>query len=877
MNKFVKIIWSNLGLSIAALCAVAIVGWVCLSAVEGEIKSSLRVGMQMSLARSIKMFKIWENDMASKAKSIAGDRLFQEYAMDLIDDTDRSIGIKDRRRSNNKLLGFSDYIKSKLDQNGFLGFVLLDMKGVSKGASEEPGVGHKKLIEKAGNSFFELALLGNTSLTLPFESEVPLRNDLGDLVKNKPNMLVSTPVLDPKGRMIGVLALRMFPEEVFTNIFEIEHEGKTGEIYAFNSSGLMISKSRFESQLKEMGVIKNTDEINSILNVRLHDPGIDLTLERQSNGTNREMALTRMAKSALKGETGYDFDGYIDYRGVDVVGAWSWLPEFGFGVANEMDFDEAYHLIYVLRKWFWLLFGILFFISLMALNLRIRQKRSEKDLISAKLATESERQKLFDMLDNLPMSFHLQAPDYSVPFANKEYKKLFGGNSKKKCYEQMHNRNAPCEVCTTFKVFDHGNDESTIWTASNGKTFLTVCTPFTDIDGSPLVMEMALDITDQENAKREAEKANQAKSDFLSRMSHELRTPMNAILGFTQLLKISSQSKLSDIECDNLARVSSAGNHLLELINEVLDLSRIESGNMELSFEVVDMIPIVDNVFSISKPIAGKKGISLEYLNAPEKNCYVNVDPLRLKQVVLNLISNAIKYNKPNGSVWVSYEKQDNGMMRLGVRDTGHGIPEDKKSKLFKPFERFDEDAETIEGTGIGLTITKQLVELMNGTIGFESVLREGSFFYVDIPISSESPFKKTEKIAESIEPSLTGINKKILYIEDISANVELVRQIIDSSQGIRLLSAPTASEGIELAKNENPDLILMDMHMPEMDGLTAFKKLQTIEETKNIPVIALTADAMDADIKKALGIGFKDYITKPIDVPKFLKAIDTY
>ena len=751
---------SSVGLSVGALLAVIAVAWLCLMAVEREVENNLRIEMQMSLARSIKMFKIWENDVASKAKSIASDLTAQKYIRSLI--KNKKIPNQDGagQTGADQLKNLLDYLGPKIDQYGFFGFVILDKQGHALAASESKGIGHSKLLEKAGRKFFDLALLGNTALALPFKSEVPIPDQQGILKENWPNMLIATPLSGIGDDAAGVLALRIRPEEVFTHIFEIQQSGNTGALYAFNSSGLLISESRFSSQLQGIGLIESEDEALSILNLELRDPGKNLLEESISSQPSQHWPMTRMAKSALEGETGYDFEGYRDYRGVTVVGAWSWLPEFGFGVANEMGINEAYGLIYFLRKWFLFLFGFLFLTSSMALILGIRQRRSEKQMVKA---------------------------------------------------------------------------------------------------------------------KEEAEKANQAKSEFLARMSHELRTPMNAILGFSQLLEIDSENTFTDLQKDNLGRISSAGYHLLELINEVLDLSRVESGNLELSIEPVDMVLIVDNVISISKPLADEKGISLEYQEIPQGSYSIEADQLRFKQVVLNLVSNAIKYNKPNGSVVVSYEKQESGKMRLGIRDTGHGISDRHKDMLFRPFERFDIEAEQIEGTGIGLTISKQLIELMNGAIGFESVPGEGSFFYIDIPMSDKTSLPlEISAPSDLMDAKLIDPKKnKILYVEDISANLELVKQILVNRPHVELLWACNALEGIGLAQTETLDLILMDIHMPGMDGLTAFKKLQAIEKTKSIPVIALTADAMDGDTKKALDMGFSGYITKPIDVPHFLQVID--
>jgi PAS domain S-box-containing protein len=506
--------------------------------------------------------------------------------------------------------------------------------------------------------------------------------------------------------------------------------------------------------------------------------------------------------------------------------------------------------------------------------------------LSAILKSVNEDLNVNSLVQSSPVCHKIFDPDFNLRFMSRSgvsalkiediedfYGKIFPTDAAPKATRDIVNKNmylaSKGETNTVEYSFEV--DGKVIW-------FRTTISPSFNAEGKlSYITADSMDITSNKKMEKDAHKANQAKSEFLSRMSHELLTPMNAILGFTQLLEMTTQSKLSDKEMKNLHMISSAGNHLLELINEVLDISKIESGEMELSIEMVDLVFIVDNVISISRSLADTNNISIGYQEIPEDNIFAEVDPLRFKQVVLNLISNAIKYNKPNGSVVVSFEKLGNTHIRLGVKDTGYGIPDENKDKIFMPFERFNVNSEQIEGTGIGLTISQKLIELMNGSIDFKSVTGEGSFFYVDIPVSDKIPFPvQVENQSGSAQLSMEKNNlKKILYIEDIDVNVELVRQILIKRPRVELIAASNALDGIGLAQSENPDLILMDINMPGMDGIAAFNKLKVTEETRNIPVIALTADAMNTDIKKALDIGFKSYITKPLDVSTFFDEID--
>ncbi len=1019
------------------------VGGMGIWTVETQMKENLAAQLKLILSGNVESLKIWTEGTKLDAQVLSRQPEIHERLVSLLEIAETEPITTESISQLPELVWLRKHLGEACKTYGFVGFVLFDLTGLQVGALLEEPIGNRKLLEKS--DFFYRSKQGDTVISQPFAAEIDLPDEKGVFHSNQATMFVSTPIYNQSGEGIGVLAFRLRPEKEFSHILSISRFGETGETYAFNDEGTLVSNSRFDPQLVEIGLIQPGQK--SIFNIQIRDPGTNLTIKSlNSKKKTSQWPLTFMVAQAIQQKRGVNVDGYNDYRGNPVVGAWVWVPELDIGLTTEVDVAEAYRPLKTLMVWFLFLFSLLLVFGIIAFFLRARYVQSQQETAENEQRLRAFLDSAFDPIicidvlgiiqsvnssvktqfgydpsellgENIKMLMpepyfsehdgYLQAylktgkckiinmvrevtaqrkngtafpMELSVSESIVNGKQSFLGiirdiserkeveaeaRKSQKAIESVHlERNlilnsagegiygldnegittfvnpAACKMlgyskddlmgkgqhtlihhsypdgksyskkeCHIYAAFKdgkvHQESEEVFW-RKDGSSFPVeyisqpiydngiikgAVVTFTDITERKVAeKELKSAYSELENrisertlelntAKEEAEQHNLAKSEFLSRMSHELRTPMNAILGFTQLMEESTRDPLPKAHRNRTGQILKAGNHLLELINEILDLASIESGKITVSMEPVCISNLVEEALSVVRPLAQGFNIKLVDEITSNERFYVLADKTRLKQVLLNLLSNGIKYNRQEGSVTLSAFIEQGSQLRINIVDTGMGIPEEKFNQLFDPFNRLGAENGEVEGTGIGMTISKKLIELMNGSIGVESTLGTGSTFHISLPVcqlqqgvsepENFSPAGKKNNSEEDIRPFT------LLYIEDNAANLKLVEDILGDYTEIKLLSSPDAELGLDIALYQNPDLILMDINLPGMDGIEALKRLKNFEETHDIPIIAMSANAMKKDIDRTLAEGFKAYITKPIDIGEFRKTIE--
>ena len=519
--------------------------------------------------------------------------------------------------------------------------------------------------------------------------------------------------------------------------------------------------------------------------------------------------------------------------------------------------------------------------------------------VSERRALEEERQRstwfLKSALESIGDAFTLVDADDRVVLVNSGARQLFDGGLAGP--PETWTFGAILEGCFTSGLID-GSDEGNEavrqrWLAYHrapvgalelkisGSRTLRITERKTAEGGAiMLVADVSDEIgrTDElRRAREQADAANAAKSEFLASMSHELRTPLNAVLGFTQLLQRDRKTPLTDRQQERLAHVMSGGEHLLKLIDDVLDLARIEARSVMISPEPVTLIEVLAEVRSSLEPLAARAGVTLHVQPPPAQTATVRADRTRLVQILMNFGSNAIKYGRTGGHATFRLEPQPTSV-RICLVDDGIGIPGAHRSRIFEPFQRAGQETGSIEGTGIGLTISKRLAELMGGSVGFESTEGHGSIFWVDVPIHTESSAVVAPTSASIFARSPLGEpgpKSLVIYVEDNPSNIAFMRHALEDLPRIELLTAASAEVGLELIRLHLPKVVIMDLNLPGMSGIEATRLLASWPETRAIPVIALTAAAMTQDTARASGAGFYRYLTKPVRLDELSAVLE--
>ena len=844
--------------SILIVLVTGFFGWIAFKQIYQQTQLDYADILSTTLETTHEGLSLWIDEKKNGTLVWASMPAVQELTKTLLQTqrTKESLIASPAQASLRKLL------KNAVQSSQYLGFFIIAPDMISIASMRNQNLGTPNLLADK-NGFLSKIFDGESNISLPYASDVPLLDRSGVLREHVPTMFSAAPIKDENGEVIAALAFRINPFKGFSHFASLGQLGESGETYLFNKSGTLITESRFSQQLENLGLISNQ---YSILSLSLRDPGGNLLDGYLPTISRDKQPLTMLVSSATQGETSQNLDGYRDYRGVTVIGAWKWDQDMQYGIATEIEKSEAYSTFYIIEM---LIITVLVLTAFLSIALLLRMKLMEEKSI-IKLSDSANRlsaviNNIFDGIITIDEKGLIDAVNPAVEY-------IFGysadetiGQNIKMLMPESYHRELDVYLArqrTTGGKKAVRSGREVLGRCKDGSTF-----PI-ELSASKIMLDQHVYFVGVVKDITERKQVEQMQKEFISTVSHELRTPLTSIRGSLGLILGGVSGELPEKAKALLTIANNNSERLIHLINDILDMEKISAGKMQFDYTVANLLTVVQQAVESNKGYADQLHVSFELNSSPDNEIMVRIDEKRMAQVMSNLLSNAAKYSPTNDRVEISLEVAEKSV-RISVHDHGNGIPEEFKSRIFSKFAQADSsDTRQKGGTGLGLNITKVIVEEHGGSIGFDSEAGKGTTFYVDIPLWHE------ERRVEKTRDEVVSDKPLVLIVED-DMDVSKLLSIMLEKEGCRCHQAFSYQEAVQQMRDNHYSAVTLDLIIPGGSGLSLLRELREDEATKNMPVIVVSGIADEGKLEvKGDALRMVDWIEKPIDENRLLEAI---